>query len=266
MLYTLFLYFFIYCVLGWMVETIYCRMLDGKWTNRGFLAGPYCPIYGFGSLIIIYFLNIFKANPIAVFFLGMLFTSILEYVTSFVLEKLFHAKWWDYSYRKINLNGRICLLNSIEFAVLGLLLTYIVHPFISSQIAKIPENIVPYISLGIFAVIIIDCTSTIFTLLNLKEKLGILKDITEKFKLENNDEKKQKDSSIYKNFEEFKKNLITKGHFQIERILNAFPNFEFSEFKKQLEELKDDFNNAREERKRKKQEKKEKKVNTKLQK
>ena len=266
MVYTFFLYFFIYSVLGWTVETIYCRILDGKWTNRGFMTGPYCPIYGFGSLLIIYFLNIFKEYPIAVFFLGMLFTSVLEYITSFVLEKMFNAKWWDYTYRKFNINGRVCLLNSTEFAILGLLLTYLVHPFISTRIEYIPSNILPYISIGIFAIMLVDCTSTIFTLLNLKEKLVILKDFSDKFKLENNDEKKEKDFTLLNNFEDFKKKFVTKRNFQVERILNAFPNFEFSDFKKQLEELKEDFKQLREEQKKKRLEKVDRKANGKLEK
>ena len=99
-----FVYFFVYSVLGWITETIYCRILDGKWTNRGFLFGPYCPIYGCGVLLIIAFLNNFIASPIKVFFLGMLFTSALEYVSSLILEKMFNAKWWDYSNRKFNIN------------------------------------------------------------------------------------------------------------------------------------------------------------------
>ena len=75
--FTFFIYFFIYSVLGWIVETLYCRLLDGKWTNRGFLFGPYCPIYGFGSLLIIAFLQNFKDSVIEVFLLGMIFTSAL---------------------------------------------------------------------------------------------------------------------------------------------------------------------------------------------
>ncbi len=235
----IFLLFFIYSVLGWILETLYCRMLDGKWTNRGFMFGPYCPIYGFGSLLIIYFLDYFKESPIEVFFLGMIFTSILEYITSFLLEKMFNAKWWDYSKRKFNINGRVCLLNSTEFAVLGLLLTYIVHPFISAQVYKIPSYLLEYLFIVIFCIMLIDCCSTVFSLLNLKEKLEVLKDMAEKFKEQNIKNHKQiTDFALYNELSEYRKRMIERHHLQIERILEAFPNFEFRDFKKQLEEFK----------------------------
>lgn len=104
--YYLFLYFIIYSVLGWICEVIYCFALDNKLTNRGFLEGPYCPIYGIGGLIVVYFLLPVKTMPIAVFLLGMILSSILEYITSYVLEKLFSARWWDYSNHRFNINRK----------------------------------------------------------------------------------------------------------------------------------------------------------------
>ena len=101
-LFVLFLYFFIYSVLGWCTETLYCRLCEGKWTNRGFLYGPYCPIYGFGGVIVV-FLSPFSYSPILIFILGFILTSMLEYITSYIMEKLFDAKWWDYSHMPFNL-------------------------------------------------------------------------------------------------------------------------------------------------------------------
>lgn len=102
--YYVFLYFIIYSILGWICEVIYCFVLDKKITNRGFLEGPYCPIYGTGGLIVVYFLLPVKNMPIAVFVLGMILASILEYITSFVMEKLFDTRWWDYSNNRFNIN------------------------------------------------------------------------------------------------------------------------------------------------------------------
>ena len=233
-----FMYFFIYSVLGWIVETLYCRTLDGKWTNRGFLFGPYCPIYGFGALIIIAFLQNFKSSFIAVFFLGMIFTSILEYLTSFLLEKLFDAKWWDYSKMKFNINGRICLLNSLEFAFLGVVLTYIVHPTISNLILKIPIDLVQLISFSLITIMAIDVGFTISTLLNLKEKLITLKESAEKLMEKNTLQEKLSENYLYTQLSELRKNLATKGNFQIKRILEAFPDFEFNGLKSQINEFK----------------------------
>lgn len=233
---TIFLYFFIYSILGWIVETIYCRVLDGKWSYRGFLFGPYCPIYGFGSLLIIYFLQYFIDSPVKVFFLGMLFTSTLEYISSYLMEKLFHAKWWDYSKYKINLNGRICLLNSIEFAILGLLLTYLIHPVIFKYVALIPTNILQFVSLGIMGIMGIDCCFTVATLINLKEKLTILDGIAQKIKEDAHH--KITDSEVYKQMAEIRNKIASTGSSQIRRIMNAFPDFEFIEFKKTFDDFK----------------------------
>ena len=236
--FTFFIYFFIYSVLGWIVETLYCRLLDGEWTNRGFLFGPYCPIYGFGSLLIIAFLQNFKDSVIEVFLLGMLFTSTLEYLTSFLLEKLFDAKWWDYSKMKFNLNGRICLLNSLEFAFLGIILTYIIHPAFSSLISQIPLELLQLMSLVLLSIMAIDTGFTISTLLNLKEKLITLKESAEKLKEKNTLHEKISENFLYTQLSELRKNLATKGNFQIKRILEAFPDFEFNGLKAQINELK----------------------------
>ncbi len=236
--FTFFMYFFIYSVLGWCVETLYCRMLDGKWTNRGFLFGPYCPIYGFGSLLIITFLDNFIDSPIKVFFLGMIFTSTLEYISSFILEKMFNAKWWDYSKRKFNINGRICFLNSLEFAVLGMLLTYIIHPIISGLILSLPIELLQLISLALITIMGIDTGSTIATLLNLKERLATLKESADNLINKHPLHEKLSELDIYKELSELRKNIASRRNFQIERLLEAFPDFEFKGFKSQINEFK----------------------------
>ena len=242
----LFLYFFIYSVLGWIVETLYCRIGDGRWTNRGFLFGPYCPIYGFGALIVIYTLGYFIYSPIYVFVLGMLATSILEYITSFILEKIFNAKWWDYSNMKFNIKGRICLLNTLEFGILGLVILYGIHPIISTLISKIPSDLIQLISTVLLIIMTIDTCSTVISLLNLKEKLSLLYDLAEKIKSQNHLQHKLSDFYLYKELSEFRKNLISKRNIQIERLLDAFRNYKFKDFKKQLEKFKLDLHKFKE--------------------
>ena len=242
--YIVFLYLFIYSVLGWIIEMIYCRILQGKWTNRGFLFGPYCPIYGFGSLLIIYTLNNFDKYPIAVFFLGMLFTSILEYITSYLMEKVFNAKWWDYSHMKFNINGRVCLLNSLEFAILGLVLVYNVHPIVSKYVALIPNDTLQVISIALFTFIIIDTCSTIASLLNLKDKLSMLKEFATKIKTQTHIPHIT-DFYLYKELGDLRKRFLEKGSIQIKRIFDAFPNFEFKGFKTEIDELKLDLHKLR---------------------
>ncbi len=253
-----FMYFFIYSVLGWIIETLYCRILDGKWTNRGFLFGPYCPIYGFGALLIIAFLQNFKSSLIAVFILGMIFTSALEYLTSFLLEKLFDAKWWDYSKMKFNLNGRICLLNSIEFAFLGVVLTYVIHPIIYNLISYVPLDLIQLISIVLISIMAIDIGFTISTLLNLKEKLITLRESAEKLMEKNTLQEKFSENYLYVQLSELRKNLATKTNFQIKRLLEAFPDFEFNGLKSQINEFKLELKKIRGELNIKRQEIKEK--------
>ena len=265
-LFTFFIYFFVYSVIGWILETIYCRMLDGKWTNRGFLFGPYCPIYGFGALLIITFLNNFIDSPIKVFVLGMIFTSSLEYITSFILEKMFNAKWWDYSKRKFNINGRICLLNSLEFAILGIVLTYLVHPLLSSIILNIPIELIQLISLALIIIMGIDTGSTLSTLLNLKERLATLKESSELLKAKNTLHNKLSEWDLYKELSDLRKKIVNKRNLQIERILEAFPDFEFKEFKTQINEFKLELHKIKEEIRTKKEIKKANKKQKKLEK
>lgn len=132
------LYFFAYSILGWACECLYCGIPARRFINRGFLEGPYCPIYGCGALIVILVLDPLKGHPLLLFLGAMIFTSVLEYVTSWLMEKLFHSKWWDYSERPFNINGRVCLLNSLLFGIMGLAVMYVVHPFICDVFEQIP--------------------------------------------------------------------------------------------------------------------------------
>lgn len=130
--------FFIYSFLGWVCECIYCSAGQRKWINRGFLAGPYCPIYGFGGVFVLTLLEPVADSFWMVFLWGVVITSTLEYLTSYVMEKLFHTRWWDYSRYRFNLNGRICLLNSTLFGLMCLFVVYIIHPPILNAVQQIP--------------------------------------------------------------------------------------------------------------------------------
>ena len=106
--------FFIYSFMGWIYESIFCTIKEKKWCNRGFLYGPIIPIYGFGAVIISIFVNVSVDNHVTtpwwkVFLVSMVGSAILEYVTSWALEKIFHARWWDYSNMPLNILGQICL-------------------------------------------------------------------------------------------------------------------------------------------------------------
>lgn len=130
-------YFVIYSFMGWVYETIVCTIRWKKWENRGFLYGPICPIYGTGAVGSMIVIDIVDQRGISyswwqVFIFSMLASIVLEFTTHWVLEKLFHAKWWDYSYMPLNIQGRVCLPFSIGFGLAGLLIVYVINPFVYS--------------------------------------------------------------------------------------------------------------------------------------
>ena len=151
-----FLLFFISAVLGWMME-VTCKLFEFKrFINRGMLIGPYCPIYGFGSVLITAVLSPISEQPALVFIMAMVLCGTLEYVTSYVMEKLFHARWWDYSKRRFNINGRVCANTLIPFGLLGLVMIYLVKPFLFGLFEGIPQLALDIVSGVLFALIVSD--------------------------------------------------------------------------------------------------------------
>lgn len=227
-----FLIFFIYSVLGWIMESTYVSIGQKKFVNRGFLIGPYCPIYGYGSLIMIIYLEQYKDNILTVFILGIAICSFLEYITSYLMEKIFKARWWDYSDKKFNLNGRVCGKNALLFGIGGLIVIYLVHPIIETLISKLNNYLILILSIIFFVIYIID-TIVSFNIVNkLKKNLSnveVRKDSTQ--------ELKNLVSEIINN------NINNKTNINIfqKRIINAFPDFDIKKFvkirKKKIEGL-----------------------------
>ena len=174
-----FLLFIIYSFLGWIIETIDVYVETKKLVNRGFLMGPYCPIYGVGSLIMLFILSKYKDDPFNLYVMFVVYASILEYVTSYLMEKLFNARWWDYSNIKFNLNGRICLANCLSFGLLGLFLGYFLNPLIVRMLSAMPVNILYIISIGIAVIFVIDVCITFNVVTKLKKNFVLInKDMT----------------------------------------------------------------------------------------
>lgn len=138
------LYFFMYSFCGWLMETVLCSFQEKRFVNRGFLNGPFCPIYGCGIVLILIFLlpvrdgidKLWVAVPV-IFAAGAFLASVVEYFTSWLMEKLFHARWWDYSTHKFNLNGRICLDTSLAWGVLSILLVYLIQPGLAALVGML---------------------------------------------------------------------------------------------------------------------------------
>ena len=171
--------FFAFSFLGWLMEVMMVILKERKIVNRGFLIGPCCPIYGFGGLIMTLLLQNIKNNPILLFLLSLLICSVLEYGTSYVMEKLFHARWWDYSNRKFNINGRICLTNMIAFGLLGCLIIYILDPIYFEKIKYLSTQILNIICIILLALFLIDSIFSVKIIKNIKLIKKNMKDNTE---------------------------------------------------------------------------------------
>lgn len=133
-------FFFLYCLLGWIWESVYVSVRKRRWVNRGFLNGPCLPIYGFGAILVLFLTMPVCDNPLLVFLFGMLGATVLEYITGYVMEKLFEVKYWDYSDEKYNLKGYICLKCSIGWGFFSVMLVQIIHKPIEWLFFHIPET------------------------------------------------------------------------------------------------------------------------------
>lgn len=151
-----FLLFFSYAVIGWIVEVVTKLFELKKFINRGFLIGPYCPIYGCGGLLITLLLQGYEDRPLLLLFFSLIICSVLEYSTSFIMEKLFNARWWDYSETSLNINGRICVDTMAAFGVLGMVMIYAVNPVLFKAFNAIPDNTLTIITIVLAIIFVLD--------------------------------------------------------------------------------------------------------------
>lgn len=202
-----FMYFMIYSFLGWLMEVIVTLWNKKKFVNRGFLIGPYCPIYGYGVILIVLLCSKNKTDILAVFLKAILICSILEYFTSFFMEKLFKIRWWDYSNKKFNINGRICLETMVPFGILALAIIYLLHPLVVRLVSRLQGVALIITAIILMLIYIVDNILSLYILFKIKGKIkNERKDNTEKVK-ENIEKWIQKNSVFYR------------------RVKNAFPKF-----------------------------------------
>lgn len=178
--------FFFYSAAGWLIESLYCSIGEGRIINRGFLTGPMCPIYGTAALVMTVCLyNPFYDRPLLVFLLGMLLCNLVEYMTSFLMEKLFHARWWDYTYEFINIRGRICLKHTMYWAILSIAFVYVIHPGVDRLLHGIPEQYLVYVGFGVLAVFLVDWVNSMRKALDIRRLqdrvLGLIATVTDGF-------------------------------------------------------------------------------------
>ena len=170
----LLLYLGCYSFLGWVAEVLYVFVTTRHLQNRGFLTGPFLPIYGVGALALLVLVAPYVDNPFLVFAASVLITSALEYTTHLVLDRVFHIKLWDYSGQRFNLHGRICLQNSLAFGALGLLLLYVIHPAVDDLAGALPPEVAIAVAWALFGVILVDSANSVRSLSKVRPVLDRL--------------------------------------------------------------------------------------------
>lgn len=206
-IYYYFLLFLIYSFIGWLIEVIGKLIEKHKFVNRGFLIGPICPIYGHGCILMILTLSRYKDNPLTLFIYAIFICSLLEYFTSYFMEKIFKARWWDYSTKRFNLNGRICAETMIPFGILGTLVICVINPIFEYLLNLFNFETIKITAIVLLVIYLIDSIISLTIMFGFK---GTLKTV-----------EKDGTEEITK---KVKKILINKNVLY-KRLVEAFPNF-----------------------------------------
>ena len=225
MIFKLSTYFLLYSFLGWCIESAYKSIRNKQLINSGILFGPFCPIYGFGAIIMYVFLEEVSNKPIIAFLIGFVILSIWEYCVGVFLEKVFHTKYWDYSNYKFNLHGRVCLLNSIFWGILGVLFIDVLHPLVEELLNNINYEVILCIDIIAGAIFFIDTILSVKNTFNIANKLKNIEELNTSIK-EKSKEIGNKNNSLQDTIDELKekKNIIAqKSYKSVSRLKKSFP-------------------------------------------
>ena len=252
-----FLIFIIFSVVGWVSEVLYVGIFfEHKFVNRGFLHGPLCPIYGFGGLTILLLPQNLYTTWVPLFFASMIFCTIVEYISSWILEKLFHTRWWDYSHYKVNIKGRVCLRNSLLFGILGVVIIHFVQPYVMKYLSLFSDFVLTTSANVIAAALTVDLLITVRRLVdfsvsmarikafgeNLRERYGheqwfkgeSVSQIIASVKAYAAERKDEASTALLKKIEQFQPKLRN-----IESFMHRFPTLKSINYMEELEMLKE---------------------------
>lgn len=214
------LLFSFYSLIGWILETVFKSIRENKFINSGFLSGPFCPIYGFGAMLILLSIKIldgvFMIKPLpslfSNFIIAIIITTLLEYYVGVILEKLFKCKWWDYSNEPFNIKGRVCLKYSIFWGMLACIFIVVIHPLYTPIITSVPIVLKAILSAAIIFYFIWDTIKSVNEILNLRQILFV---------------------NYQKPLEQFSHKIM-----KYKRIYSAFPRLHFPRIGKANQEIR----------------------------
>lgn len=220
---------FIFGFIGWVGECLYAYYVHHKWVNRGFVNGPICPIYGVGAMTVTLILSPFHLDSFGLFLIGGLVCTVLEYITSYVMEKLWHLRWWDYSNSKFNLHGRVALFPSIGWGVLCVVLIRIIDPFVFYYLLQIPQNIFNIICYSLIGIFTVDFVATLISTYALSHKITNSSELMAALRKK----------ATVSDFGAFLSEHLPKLNWIQRRHLKAFPQLNSFSLPKSLDELRE---------------------------
>ena len=201
------IYFFIYSLMGWLLEVGSKFVTTGKFVNRGFLIGPICPIYGYCMVLLTLLIGTGDKDILSIFLKSILVCSLIEYGTSYIMEKVFKARWWDYSNNRFNINGRVCLETMLPFGIMGTLALYFLQPAFHDFV-------------GIFSYNIKLIIAAVLSVLYLFDNFISFK-VMKKIKIQIKKQKEDNTTAIKTQVTEW----INSHSFLYKHFIKAFPNF-----------------------------------------
>lgn len=262
-LHEILLYFFIYGFLGWCTEVAFAAAKEQRFVNRGFLNGPICPIYGIGVVAVILLLIPYENNLFILYVASTIVVTVLEWLTGFILEKLFHSKWWDYSHMPLNLNGYVCLLFSLIWGVACVIIVKWIHPIIAKGVGILPEwlglTMLVILVIGMFA----DLYVTVTNILQMNRHLAKMEEIAAELRRisdelgenisENVLEAMERREDIAEDMQEYGDELKSraeelrekyrdikfKNARSVRRILRAFPRMKSGRHREAMDDLRE---------------------------
>ncbi|MGN0601094.1 MAG: EscU/YscU/HrcU family type III secretion system export apparatus switch protein [Oscillospiraceae bacterium] len=241
------IFFYIYCFIGWCIESAIVSVTSKKFVNRGFLRSPLLPIYGFGAIVILFVTLPVKDNPVLVYVFGMVGTTALEFITGWIMEKLLKMKYWDYSDRKFNVKGYICLKSSLFWGVLSLFLIYVIHNPIENMVLGSPTVVLVIVDTAVSVLFVSDLVYAIRTALDVNKILAAITQIKEEIaktkeelaeRFEETEAAAQLNAKIEKLRAERKRHAEKLGFFKKDYIL-AHPTARSQRFNEALEDLRE---------------------------
>ncbi|MFV0361593.1 MAG: putative ABC transporter permease [Suipraeoptans sp.] len=256
-IYKLFAYFIIYGTIGWATEVVFAGFKERRFVNRGFLNGPICPIYGIGVTLVVTLVKPFSSNILSLYLVSTIVVTLVELITGFLMDKLFHHKWWDYTGMPLSIGGYICLPFSFIWGIACVLIVKVIHPIFERFVNWIPNIALIIVMIVLVIVLLVDISVTYVEVLRLNRQLesmtkiakdlhaisdrigiNIFERVQDTFDLQEklshiNAEQKERILNLRVRYRE----AMSGGRIR-NRLINAFPTMQSRKYKDSLDSLR----------------------------